>query len=220
MQEDELMRQIMVINSKGGSGKSSIATSLAAYYAKQGKTVALADYDPQQSSLDWLARRPATRNEIVGLRSFKDGLRKLPRSSDVLIIDAPAGASGAQLSKLAAAVQTIIVPVLPSPIDMAATDRFLTALMKTPAVSKKKTKVGIVANRVRDNTLVSEQLDAFITKQKAPYVTWFREAQNYVRAYMGGLGVHEMPEYRAWAEWQQWEPLVKWLDSAKSRGRG
>ena len=219
MQEDELMRQIMVINSKGGCGKSSIATSLAAYYAKQGKTVALADYDPQESSLDWLARRPETRNPIVGLRSFKDGLRRLPRNSDVLVVDAPAGVTGAKLSKLVASVQTIIIPVMPSPIDMAATTRFLATLEKMPAIAKKQTKIGIVANRVRDNTLVSEELDAFIASQKAPYVTWFREAQNYVRAYMGGLGVHEMPEYRAWAEWQQWEPLVKWLDSSKSQGR-
>ncbi len=214
------MRQIMVINSKGGCGKSSIATSLAAYYAKEGKNVVLADYDPQQSSLDWLERRPEHRAAVTGLPAFESGLKRLPRSADVLILDAPAGVNGSDLNQLASRVETIIVPVLPSPIDMQATKRFLEALYKTPAVAKKKAKVGLVANRVRDNTLISAQLDEFIDAQKAPYVTWLREAQNYVRAYIRGLGVHELPEYRAWAEWQQWEPLITWLESRQSRGRG
>lgn len=213
------MRQIMVINSKGGCGKSSIATSLAAYYAKQGKIVTLADYDPQMSSLDWLERRPDHRNQITGVSAFDEGLKRVPRKTDVLIMDAPAGVSGSALTKMVAKAQTIIVPVMPSPIDMQATRRFLDHLYQTPAVSKKKAKVGIVANRVRDNTKISAMLDEFIDDQKAPYVTWFRDSQNYVRSYIRGIGVHELPEYRAWAEWEQWEPLVDWLKSRQSRGK-
>ena len=48
------MRHIMVLNPKGGCGKSTLATNLASYYASQGKSVAIVDYDPQRSSLDWL----------------------------------------------------------------------------------------------------------------------------------------------------------------------
>ncbi|MEM6958268.1 MAG: chromosome partitioning protein, partial [Myxococcota bacterium] len=163
---------------------------------------------------------PEHRAEILGIPAFDEGLRRLPRSADVLVADAPAGVKGSALSQMASRVQTILVPILPSPIDMQATKRFLAELHGTPAVSKKKAKVGIVANRVRDNTLISGQLDEFIEDQKAPYVTWLREAQNYVRAYIRGLGVHELPEYRAWAEWQQWEPLITWLDSRASKGKG
>jgi chromosome partitioning protein len=61
------MRHIMVLNSKGGSGKSTIATSLAAYYAGRGENVALVDYDQQASSLDWIARRPESRPRITGV---------------------------------------------------------------------------------------------------------------------------------------------------------
>ena len=213
------MRQIMVINSKGGCGKSSIATSLAAYYAKQGKIVTLADYDPQMSSLDWLERRPGHRTPITGVSAFEEGLKRVPRKTDVLIMDAPAGVSGAELTKMVGKAQTIVVPVMPSPIDMQATQRFLDQLYKTPAVAKKKAKIGLVANRVRDNTKISAMLDKFIDSQKAPYVTWFRDSQNYVRSYIRGIGVHELPEYRAWAEWEQWQPLVDWLKSRQSRGK-
>ena len=59
------MRHIMVLNSKGGCGKSTLATNIAAYFANEGASVALADFDPQRSSLDWLERRPADRAEIV-----------------------------------------------------------------------------------------------------------------------------------------------------------
>lgn len=47
------MRSIMVLNSKGGSGKSTVATSIASYYATQGNKVMLVDLDPQASSLEW-----------------------------------------------------------------------------------------------------------------------------------------------------------------------
>ena len=76
------MRHIMVLNAKGGCGKSTLATNIASYFANEGANVALADYDPQRSSLDWLDRRPDNRPEIVGVAAFEDGLRHCPRSAD------------------------------------------------------------------------------------------------------------------------------------------
>ncbi|MEO1319318.1 MAG: AAA family ATPase, partial [Pseudomonadota bacterium] len=92
------MRHIMVLNSKGGCGKSTIATNLAGMYAVEGQSVALADYDPQRSALDWLDVRPADAAPIVGLNAAEDGLKKLPRTADVLIIDAPARSHGPELT--------------------------------------------------------------------------------------------------------------------------
>ncbi|MFQ5636069.1 MAG: AAA family ATPase, partial [Gammaproteobacteria bacterium] len=77
------MRHIMVLNSKGGCGKSTIATNLASYYAAEGKKVALVDYDPQASSMDWLERRPDNRPPISGVAGFRDGLTHLPRNADI-----------------------------------------------------------------------------------------------------------------------------------------
>lgn len=212
------MRHIMVMNAKGGCGKSTLATNIASYFAaEEGMTVALADYDPQRSSLDWLERRPDTRPEIVGLEGYKDGLRRAPRSADIVVIDAPARSHGAELTNLVRHAETILVPVLPSTIDMQASDRFIKELKSVGKVERKQAKIGVVANRVREYTLIFEELDEYLSRQRVPYLAALREAQNYVRAYTRGLGVFELPEYLAWPDWEQWEPLTKWLRSVRSQ---
>ena len=211
------MRHIMVMNAKGGCGKSTLATNLASYYADAGYAVALADYDPQRSSLDWLERRPDNRAEIVGVAGFKGGLKSVPRSADMVIIDAPARSHGKELNELVRHAETIIVPVLPSTIDMQATDRFIKELRNVSKVERKQAKVGVVANRVREYTLIFDELDEYLTKLRVPYVATLREAQNYVRAYTRGLGIYELPEYLAWPDWEQWDPLIEWVDSKRSQ---
>lgn len=211
------MRHIMVLNSKGGCGKSTIATNLASYYAADGKRVALVDYDPQASSLDWLARRPATRPEIVGIDGAREGLTHLPRNSDVVIEDAPARSHGAELTDLVRHADTVIVPVLPSKIDMLASTKFLDELAKVGKVKRRQVKVAVVANRIRENTIIFDDLDEYLDGLKMPYVATFREAQNYIRAYVRGLGIFELPEYLAWPDLEQWEPLIEWLKSRRSR---
>lgn len=211
------MRHIMVMNPKGGCGKSTLATNIASYFADEGYAVALADYDPQRSSLDWLERRPDSRPEIVGVAGFEDGLKHAPRSADFVIIDAPARSHGAELTDLVRHAETIVVPVLPSPIDMQASERFIRELKAVGKVERKEAKIGVVANRVREYTLIFEELDEYLTAAKVPYLAAIREAQNYVRAYTRGLGIFELPEYLAWPDWEQWEPLTKWLRSARSQ---
>ena len=213
------MRHIMVLNPKGGCGKSTLATNLAAYYALQGKKTALVDYDPQRSSLDWLDRRPANRPEIQGLEGYKDGLKHIARNTDVAIVDAPARAHGTELTNLLHHAETILVPVLPSTIDMQATARFIEELQATPTYKKRKVKTAVLANRVRDNTLIFDELDAYLRDQQVPYIATLREAQNYIRAYTRGLGVHELPQYLAWPDLEEWGPLIDWLNSRTSRPR-
>jgi len=212
------MRHIMVLNAKGGCGKSTLATNIASYFAAElGNKVALVDYDPQASSLDWVARRPEERPEITGVAGFEDGLRHLPRSADIAVIDAPARSHGAELSDLIKHAETIVVPVLPSSIDMQAVARFLEELKDVPKVQKKDVKIAVVANRVRENTLIYEELDEYLQKLRIPYVAALREAQNYIRAYTRGLGIYELPAYLAWPDWEQWEPLAQWLRTSRSQ---
>jgi chromosome partitioning protein len=211
------MRHIMVLNAKGGCGKSTLATNIASYFATQGAAVALADYDPQRSSLDWLARRPDNRASIAAVAGFEDGLRHAPRNADILVIDAPARSHGAELTDLVKHAETIVVPVLPSTIDMQATTTFLDELKSVPKVAKKQAKIAAVANRVRDNTLIFDDLDEYLTNARIPYVAALREAQNYVRAYTRGIGIFELPEYLAWPDWDEWEPLTAWLRSKRSQ---
>jgi len=211
------MRHIMVMNAKGGCGKSTLATNIASYFATEGYAVALADYDPQRSSMDWIERRPADRPEIAGVAAFESGLRTAPRNADILVIDAPARSHGKELVDLVKHAETIVVPVLPSTIDMQASDRFIAELKGVSKVERKQAKIGVVANRVREYTLIYEELDEHLTAAKVPYIAALRDAQNYIRAYTRGLGIFELPEYLAWPDWEQWEPLTKWLRSVRSQ---
>jgi len=211
------MRHIMVLNAKGGCGKSTLATNIASYFATEGAGVALADYDPQRSSLDWIERRPDNRPRITGVAAFEDGLRHVPRSADIVVSDAPARSHGKELTDLVRHAETIVVPVLASTIDMQATTTFLKELQAVGKVQSKKVKIGVLANRVRDNTLIFDDLDEYLTKARVQYIAALREAQNYVRAYTRGIGIFELPEYLAWPDWNDWEPLTAWLRSKRSQ---
>jgi chromosome partitioning protein len=206
----------MVLNAKGGCGKSTLSTNIAVSFARDGQQVCIADYDSQRSSLDWLAMRPADLPAINGVAAFEDGLRTVPRNTDVLVIDAPARVHGTELNELVRRAETIIVPVLPSSIDMKACGHFMAELLEIGRVSRKQARLAAVANRVRENTLVYEELDQYLSKLKIPYLGQLREAQNYLRAYSRGMGVMELPEYLAWPDWKQWKPIVEWLDSRRS----
>lgn len=211
------MRHVIVMNAKGGCGKSTVATNLASYYAVRGHNVTLADFDPQRSSLDWVGMRPADRPGIVGLAAFDEGLTHLPRSTDYLVIDAPARSHGPELTALVKRAETILVPVMPSVIDMRAARSFIDELRGVGKVERKQAKIAVLANRIRENTLIFDELDVYLQSVGVPYVATLREAQNYVRAYSRGLGVFELPEYLAWPDWEQWGPLTDWLNSRASR---
>jgi len=211
------MRHIMVMNAKGGCGKSTIATNLASYFAADGQRVALADFDPQRSALDWLEMRPTGSPAINGVAAYEDGLRHLARDSEVVVMDAPARSHGRELTDLVRRAETIIVPVLPSKIDIRASQTFLEELRSVGKVAKKQAKLAVVANRIRDNTLIFDELDAYLRATGVPYVATLREAQNYIRAYTRGLGIHELPGYLAYPDWEQWAPFVDWLKGRGSR---
>lgn len=209
------MRTITVLNAKGGCGKTTIATCLASHFTEQGYSVALADYDSQGSSTDWLAARSEDRPPIKGLRANGGGVRP-PASADWFIIDAPAATHGRELANLVRRAQTLILPVLPSPIDIRAVHRFLEELYRLKQINEKKTRVGLVANRVKENTIIYRELSLFLGKLRIPFVTSLRETQNYNRASQRGIGIMEMPPYLAAKDHEQWRPLLKWLRSKRS----
>src|SRR5688572_29500210 len=156
------MRHIMAMNAKGGCGKSTLATNLASHFANQGVKTALADYDPHRTSLGWLGVRPAERPPITGAAAFEEGLRAVPRDTQVLIIDAPARTHGAEMNELVRRAETILVPVLPSPIDMKAAANFLAELLELGKVQREQARLAVIANRVRENTLIFDELEQYL----------------------------------------------------------
>lgn len=211
------MRSIMVLNSKGGSGKSTIATSIASYYATRGSKVVLADCDPQASSLEWLAARPSGRSTISGIDG-SSGKFRIPRSADYIVYDTPAAVHGRELSAFLRRAQSIIIPVLPSPIDMRAATPFIQKVLDNGRVARKEARVALIANRCRENYNIYHQLDTYLRKiRKAPFISVLRETQNYVRAAERGLGIFELAPYAVRKDLDQWDPIVRWLNSKRSQ---
>ena len=210
------MRTILVLNAKGGCGKSTIATNLASYFAwEKEQKVALADCDPQGSSMAWLEARGEEWPEIQGIAAWKDPIRA-GKDTDVVIMDAPARVHGPELTQLVRRAETILFPVLPSPIDMRAATTYMQELKSTGRVQRGEAKIGVVANRVRENTIIFNELYDFLRKLRVPYVATLRDTQNYIRAEERGVGIYEMAPSQVWQDIENWEPLVKWLNSKRS----
>lgn len=207
------MHNILCLNAKGGSGKTTLATNMATWYADDGKQVALADYDPQKSTLDWLEARsdyvgvPA----IEGLDASADSVRAA-RGTDLFVMDAPAGAHGSALTALLRRTDTLLVPVLPSPIDMRAVARFLEELISSGRVSKGQTRIALVENRIRENTRIYHVLEDFLSRYQVPVLTHLRESQNYIRAAETGLGIFELAPSTVAQDVVLWDPIFEWID--------
>ena len=211
------MRSIMVLNSKGGSGKSTVATSLASYYAGQGNKVVLVDLDPQASSLEWLEARPSGRSTITGIDGANLKFR-VPRSADVVVYDTPAAVYGRQLNDYLRRAQSVIIPVLPSPMDMRAATHFIQHVLDNGRVARKETRVALIANRCREHYNIYHELADYLRKvRKAPFISVLRETQNYVRAAERGLGIFELAPYLVRRDLDQWDPIIRWLNSKRSQ---
>ncbi len=203
------MRTIMLINSKGGSGKSTLATNLASYFACWGIRVTLVDFDRQGSALDWLHARPADRPEIRSVAAVAPSY-PVPDDSDYRVLDVPSGVHDEQLTQLLQLADTVVIPVLPSPMDIRATGRFVAELLANPAYAPDK-RVCVVANRVREQTRSYRVLEEFLEKLGIPFVAHLRDTQNYIRAAEQGLGIFELPRREVLPDLAQWQPLVVWL---------
>lgn len=211
------MRHIMVLNAKGGSGKTTLATNLASYFASQQNNVTLVDYDPQASSLAWLHERSSARPPIAGIAGYQRNAGRVKRQTDIVILDAPASVHGAELTALVRKAETILIPVLPSPIDMRAASDFIKEIKSCAPVAQKKAKIALVANRCRSITNISAELEDFLSKQKIPFLTTLRDSQNYVRAADRGLGIFELGPAASAIDREQWQPILKWLKSKRSQ---
>jgi len=222
----ENLNKVVVLNPKGGCGKSTIATNIATYYAARAGTPAIMDFDPQGSSTAWLDRRPGNLPPIHGIAAFKKSMHatrswqlRLPNDTIDLIVDSPAGMHHDDLREVTRDATSILVPVLPSSLDIHAASRCIADLLLVAKIDRRDRKLAVIANRTRKNTKSFSQLMRFLDSLGIPIIAVLRDSQNYVHAAAEGIGLFEMPPSRVQADIDQLEKIVKWLDSWPERRR-
>jgi chromosome partitioning protein len=212
------MQRILVLNPKGGSGKTTIATNLASYFASLGDRPLLSDHDPQGSSSRWLKKRKPEQAFIHGIAAFERNSRmtrawqmRVPPDAAHVVVDTPAAVVAQDMPELTKSADAIIVPVLPSDIDIHAFSKCIADLLLIAKVKREDDRIGVVANRVKRNTLVYASLMRFLNTLGIPVIATLRDSQNYIRAAEQGVGLHEMKKNLVEQDLEDWDPLLTWL---------
>jgi chromosome partitioning protein len=216
------MQRIVILNPKGGSGKTTIATNLAAYYALNGHRPTLMDLDPQGSSTRWLRKRPPGKPPIHGIAAFerpalvtRSWQLRIPSGTTTVIVDTPAAIESQALPEITRCAHAVLVPVMPSDIDIHATAKCISDLLLVAKIRRSEERIGIVANRVRAKTVVSRSLLRFLNSLEIPVVAVLRDTQNYVRSAQDGIGIHELPPSQVYQDLGEWDRLRGWLDGRR-----
>ena len=205
------MQTLLVANAKGGSGKTTLATQAAGLFACRHQRVGLQDEDPQRSASCWLARRPTLFPKIEAIKAGTGRKEARERGLDWRTIDSPAGLHGERLRDLVKQADCLLVPLSPSAFDMEATQMFLDAINECKAVREQKLSVALVASRCDVRTRSAQELNEFLYGFEFPLIGHLRETQVYVHCARDGLTLFDLPPSRGRQDWEQWEPIRKWL---------
>jgi chromosome partitioning protein len=217
------MQKIVLLNPKGGSGKTTLAINLASYFAVSGFRPTLMDLDAQGSSTRWLSKRAKGQAPIHGIAGFERNSRvtrsfatRLPPDTERLVIDTPAALEPQRLPEITHHATAVLVPILPSDIDIHAATKCISDLLLIAKVPRDDQRIGVIANRVKKNTLMYKSLMRFLETLNIPIVTTLRDSQSYIKAAEAGVGIFEMKPYMVREDLDQWLPLTGWLSQRKA----
>ena len=214
-------QNILIANSKGGCGKTTLATNLAAWFASRGRATALMDFDPQGSSAYWLKLRPQAAAPIAGISAYtrvgatetRSFHKRLPRGIERVVVDSPAGLSGTELYHRISEADLIIVPILPSPIDIHSATNFIREIQISGCLREHNKQLVVIANRVRRNTVMFARLNEFLQNLGLPRATYTRDSQLYIRAAAQGLGITDFRTHQSESERDHWMRIGSWIEN-------
>jgi chromosome partitioning protein len=202
---------IAVINRKGGSGKSTMATHLAAWLARQRVAVMLGDVDRQQSTRAWLKRRDPTLPTIVPWAIDQRNVLKVPNGVTHVVLDTPGGMHGFELAKVVMSADAVIMPVCHSMFDRESAAACHAELLAMPRIASGRCKLGVVGMRLDARTRAAESLKEWSQHLNVPFLGVLRETQIYVKALENGLTIFDQPKLEGGPDFAQWEPILDWL---------
>jgi chromosome partitioning protein len=210
------MPVILVANSKGGVGKSTVASNLAGFYAGRGERTMLGDLDRQQSIGSWLKLRPTTASSITSWDFSDKGIAKPPRDVTHIVLDTPSGIEGPALRDAVKVAAKIIVPLQASLFDIQATHAFIGRLAEygaTPANGR----VAVVGTRVDPRTRAANQLYRYVEDAGIPFLGFLRDTQNYVQLSAQGLTLWDVAPARVQQDLEQWTPIINWTSNGRRK---
>ena len=216
------LHKIVVMNPKGGCGKTTLATNLAGWFALRGPPPTVVDCDPQGFSTRWIESRASDRPKVHGLATGPLAARstiEVPADSSIVIIDLPAAISRDQLHAFVYVADSLLLPVTPSDIDVYSATRFIAELLLDAQLDRSERRVGIVANRVRERTRSFAMLMRFLGSLRIPLIGALRDSQNFVQAAALGLGVCELPFHRVKDDLPSLDAIGAWLERRKAMSR-
>ncbi len=144
---------------------------------------------------------------------------RVPNETRNLLIDSPASLNHDDLRELTRDSTSIVVPVLPSALDIHAASRCIADLLLVAKIDRRDRKLAVVANRTRKNTKSFGKLMRFLDSLGIPIIAVLRDSQNFVHAAEQGIGLSEMAPSRVRQDLEQIHKIKRWLDAWPERRR-
>lgn len=211
------MPVIAIINRKGGSGKTTLATHVAAWLSRRGDAVMLGDVDRQQSAVPWIKRRQARAPggaPLVGWAVDGRNVLRPPAGVRYVVLDTPGGLHGFSLSRLLMNADVVLMPICDSIFDRESAAACLAEIRMHPRVATGRVQLAAVGMRVDANTRAEPRLRLWAEQHAVPLVGVLNEGRAYARVAERGLTLFDRSPAKVQAELAQWEPVLAWLAAA------